>query len=400
MEKEFFHEAVAALVARGVIGDDPIIRSRAMLTLRALRWRARDTSKGSPMISRARGALLGLACGDALGTTLEFTHPIGMPKYPTLATGPLTEIQGGGPFRVEPGQVTDDTMMACALAASLAAGQGAALNPKDVAERYAEWQRHTFDIGGQTSGSIRAFVRHQNPLTCGEGYWDQGGRRAAGNGSLMRTAPIGVFFADEDAMRLEASILDSAITHFDPKCLLACAAYNAAVAAGVRGERRKHGASPGTMFGAADRELDRARSFCWDRWPCWRNEIDNAYGALLDDLSHALDRDPNLYGKEVNLLSTQGYVRVAFRLSFWYLMNGSSFRESLIDVVNRGGDSDTNGAIVGGLLGAYYGEWSIPESWREKVLGALQNQAPGPLRDTYHPKVLLAMLDLKGPDVL
>src|SRR5689334_22985960 len=105
------------------------------------------------MGDRARGCVLGLAVGDALGTTHEFER-LQAPAFPALATGPLRTITGGGPFGVERGQVTDDTQLACCLASSLlATGR---LDPEDLGARYLEWKRHAFDIGQQTALSLRA----------------------------------------------------------------------------------------------------------------------------------------------------------------------------------------------------------------------------------------------------
>jgi ADP-ribosylglycohydrolase len=88
----------------------------------------------------------------------------------------------------------------------------------------------------------------------------------------------------------------------------------------------------------------------------------------------------------------QGFVRVAFRLAFWELVHAGSFEAGLIDVVNRGGDADTNGAVTGALLGSLYGEAHIPSTWRARVLDALQDEPPSPLRDTYHPRRLLDLI--------
>lgn len=152
---------------------------------------------------RARGALLGLAVGDALGTTLEFSHP-GAPPFPALATGPQTEVTGGGPFRVIPGQVTDDTQMAVCLADSLlAVGR---LDAREVASRYIAWSGYAFDIGRQTKAALRTARRQSDPRDAGKAVWIDGDRNLAGNGSLMRTAPIGVFFCLAEKERVCASL--------------------------------------------------------------------------------------------------------------------------------------------------------------------------------------------------
>ena len=316
--------------------------------------------------ARARGALLGLAVGDALGTTLEF-EVIDAPPHPALADGPLTDIVGGGPFGLAPGQVTDDTQMASCLSDSL--NRLGRFDVDDVASRYVEWRRHAFDIGAQTRAALTAIENGSDPRTAGEAIWRARSQNAAGNGSLMRTAPIGVFFArDPDALR-RAAREDSAITHFDPRCQEACVAFNAAIAAAIRGTNEEIAVA---MWNAARAEISR--------------------DDLASDLDAAGADDSQLYGPELDLRQHQGFVRVAFRLAFWALRHARSFEEALLDVVNRGGDADTNGAIAGALLGAAYGEGAIPLRWRTAVLDALQDGPATPLRDQYHPRRLLDLL--------
>jgi ADP-ribosyl-[dinitrogen reductase] hydrolase len=132
-------------------------------------------------IQRSRGCLLGLAVGDALGTTLEF-------KPPGTFT-PITDMLGGGPFNLKPGQWTDDTSLALCLAESLIECRG--FNPKDQMERYVRWWKEghlsstgtCFDIGNTTRAALSAFLKTGNPMS---GPTDA---YSAGNGSLMRLAP-------------------------------------------------------------------------------------------------------------------------------------------------------------------------------------------------------------------
>jgi len=338
-----------------------------------------------PPIGRARGALLGLAVGDALGTTHEFAA-LAAPPFPRLATGPLTDIVGGGPFGLIAGQVTDDTQMACCLAASLR--ERGTYDPIDAAKRYLAWSRHAFDIGTLTSASLSLLGHVGIPADAGRRAWQQMGRDSAGNGSLMRTAPIGVFYATREALRREASLADSAITHFDPRCRIACAAFNAAIALAVA-ER----ASAPLLADAALREVASSAALLRERHLDLRHEVDQAEGALLLDLEAARRDDPELYGPSLHMQREAGFVRVGFRLAFWEALHAPTFSAGLIDVANRGGDADTNCAIAGALLGALHGEESIPCSWRDRVLSALQDGAPHPLRDAYHPKELLRLLD-------
>lgn len=179
---------------------------------------------------RSRGALLGLAVGDALGATHEFQR-LNAPPFPQLCDGLLRDMKGGGPFHLKPGQVTDDTQMATCLAASLRDLRK--FDPEDVAKRYVAWRAAAFDVGGLT-GAVLDLIKARQPVaTAARDYWIRTGKKSAGNGSLMRTAPIGVFFAKDDQARARASLEDSAITHWDPRCQLACAALNGAIAKAI-----------------------------------------------------------------------------------------------------------------------------------------------------------------------
>jgi ADP-ribosylglycohydrolase len=273
-------------------------------------------------------------------------------------------MAGGGPFSIEPGQVTDDTQMASCLAASLR--EHGAFVVDDVARRYVRWLEDAFDVGSQTAASLKLIARGEDPRSAGEVVWERRGRDAAGNGSLMRAAPIGVFFAeDRDALR-RAAREDAAITHFDPRCQEAGVAFNAAIATAL-----STAAGPESVWEAARAEVSRAD--------------------LASDLEAARSDDPGLYSDSLHLHRHQGFVRVAFRLAFWELLHAPSFEAGLVDVVNRGGDADTNGAISGALLGAVHGEDAIPSAWARAVLGALQDGPPSGLRDTYHPRVLMRL---------
>jgi ADP-ribosylglycohydrolase len=351
-----------------------------------LRERALDEGLPSLARDRARGALLGLAVGDALGTTLEFTKP-DAPRFPTLARGPHRECSGGGPFHVAPGQVTDDTQMACALAASLA--DRGALDLEDVARRYVEWEKHAFDIGNQTRSALARLRAGDAARVAGVRVWldSSPDRRPAGNGSLMRTAPIGVRFAGDPDQAARAGATESLTTHFDPRCRLACAAFDAVVATAI--------AAPSSIdaFDVAARALDLVASELAETEPEHADLVAEARGALHRGLEAARRDDPDLYGPELHLHRTQGFVRVAFRLAFWELSHAPSFESALVDVVNRGGDADTNGAITGALLGAVHGVSVIPERWTRAVLGALEDAPPGPLRDAFHPRTLVALAE-------
>ena len=339
---------------------------------------------------RSRGALLGLAVGDAFGATNEFRKLAAEP-FPKLNDGPLVEIVGGGPHKVKPGQVTDDTQMACCLAESLR--ELRRLDEDDVAKKYLRWREHAFDIGVQTLAVLTRRVEEWVPVNVGKRHWLENGRAAAGNGSLMRTAPIGVFFSDDRAALIDASFRESAITHFDPRCQLACAVFNGTIAAAIRGPESLKKEQLLTDTRSA---LNAAATELAQRQPDFIREVQDASENLNEDLAFALKDDPELYGPDLHMLAQEGFVRVAFRLAYWELFHAPSLQAALIDVVNRGGDSDTNAAICGALLGAVYGEGGIPARWRETVLEAL-SYTRGPLADRYHPRQLLTLVGL-SPD--
>jgi len=338
------------------------------------------------MNDRAKGAVLGLAVGDALGTTYEF-EAIEQRAYPELATGPATDVVGGGPFDVAPGAITDDTQMAVCLGRSLA--ERGRLDVADVARRYVAWTDEAFDIGNQTRDALLRIATGTPPEEAGLATWRQSGRRAAGNGSLMRTAPIAVaLHADENEV-IDAALSDSMITHADPRCALACAAFNSAIAAAIR--------SPiggVAMLEVARRSMGAVRyAHLWATIePVELGSIAAAVEDLTRDLDAAAADDPRLYTPELHIHRTAGFVRVAFRLAFWHCVHTPSWRDALVDVASRGGDADTNAAITGALLGARDGASAIPAAWVERVLGATQ-QGSAAWADAHHPRHFLALAE-------
>ena len=309
------------------------------------------------MNAKRCGALLGLAIGDALGVPHE-GEILTAPPFPELASAPLKGMVGGGPLELKAGQVTDDTHMACCLYSSLTSiGH---FDAHDVAARYVEWSKVTFDIGMQTYSALALVANDVSPLAAGMYVWLKAGKVPAANGSLMRTAPIGVLFAGSDHERRVAALNDSAITHFDPRCRLACAAYDAAIAAAVNGT-----SDAKTLWQAALDEVALASEVISAQYE--PGDLAVAVSAVRTDLLAATEDDPDLYGPEVHLHKHQGFVRVAFRLAFWELLHRPTFRDAVLDAANRGGDADTNAAIVGALVGSRVGVDAIPAEWRTAV---------------------------------
>lgn len=326
---------------------------------------------------RRRGALLGLAIGDALGATTEFDTP-GPLAWVPLLTGPHRQVTGGGRHAVRPGMVTDDTQMACCLAGSITACTG--YDPADAARRYVAWVDRSFAAGAQTIAVLRCLAHGGDPLTTGLDVWRETGRQAAANGSLMRAAPIGALIPDEHARR-RASLTDSAITHADPRCTLACACFNSAIAAGISGADAK------AMHEVASTEMPLAAELAEEIWPDESRAIAAATSDLAADLAAAAADEPGFDSWLAIDGRALGFVRVAFRLAFWELLHAPDPKAALIDVVNRGGDADTNAAITGALLGACHGVAAFPRAWVRAVLTC---PAPSPWHPggEFHPAML------------
>jgi ADP-ribosyl-[dinitrogen reductase] hydrolase len=186
----------------------------------------------STRIERYRGALLGLAVGDALGTTVEFKRPY------TFA--PVKDMVGGGYYNLEPGQWTDDTSMALCLAESLIECNGH--NPRDQMERYVRWWRHghhsstgrCFDIGKTVHQALSAFEQTGNPISGPTHEW------SAGNGSLMRLAPVPMFFAANDTADPVAMCAASSVTtHGAPVAIDACRYFGALLVGALNGASKE-----------------------------------------------------------------------------------------------------------------------------------------------------------------
>jgi ADP-ribosylglycohydrolase len=334
---------------------------------------------------RARGALLGMAVGDALGTTQEFAR-LEQPAYPALATGPANDVVGKGPFGLEPGMITDDTQMAVCLARTLT--RHGRVDVAELGQRYVAWTEHAFDIGNQTRASLQLIEGGTPARLAGFEVWQRADRRPAGNGSLMRSAPIGVALRGEAL--LDAAIADSMITHADPRCILACCAFDAAIAAYIddQGNADPIAVARAALAAGARRLRETWQAFATpEDLAC----IETAAAALAGDLDAAQASDPQVYGSDLHIDRTSGFVRLAFRLAFWHAVHTKSWRAALVDIASRGGDADTNAAIAGALLGARDGAEAIPVEWELRVLTAM---LPGPAWwiDAHHPRLLFGLL--------
>lgn len=278
-------------------------------------------------LDRYRGCLLGLAAGDALGTTVEFRAP--------GSFAPLTDMIGGGPFHLQAGQWTDDTSMALCLAESLVHCQG--FDAKDQMERYVRWWQdgylssigECFDIGGTTFRALSRFVADAEPLA---GTPDP---EQAGNGSLMRLAPVPMAFARHLALAQAYAELSSCTTHGAATCRDACHFYGGLIS---------------MALGGADKaELLHAtptRAYC--------PEV-----AAVAAGSFLTREPPQIRGS--------GYVVAALEAALWAFARSTDFRHGALLAVNLGDDADTTGAIYGQLAGAHYGISGIPSAWHQRL---------------------------------
>lgn len=284
---------------------------------------------------RYRGALLGLAAGDALGTTLEFSRP--------GAFAPLVDMVGGGPFGLAPGEWTDDTAMALCLAESLVACGG--FDPRDQMRRYLRWWREghlasngrCFDIGNTVADALRRFALRGDPFA---------GRTEAhygGNGSLMRLAPVPLAFAADPARAIHLAGEMSRTTHGAPEPVDACRYFAGLLLGALAGVPKQ------TLLGPRYAPVPGL----WEARPL---------APRIDGVAAGTFRE-----KTPPAIRGTGYVVDALEAALWAFWTTDEFRAGALAAVNLGDDADTTGAIYGQLAGAYYGAAAIPPEWRERL---------------------------------
>ena len=293
---------------------------------------------------RITGALLGLACGDALGAPAEFMSQAQLQSH----WGELTEMVGGRPWA--PGEWTDDTGMALCVA------KGILACPNDPVEEtgrhFLDWGSMAKDVGGTVRAALSAY----------RGDWAAASRstpqaragRAAGNGSLMRTLPVALAYADPAAM-LRTSARLSAMTHWDPQAEVCCALYCLWVRALLE-ERPLHDA--------------------WHlAWEAARAAAD--LGPLAPDTPGPAplpagfwERLAAVEAKSYEQLQPSGYagyVVECLEAAAWCCLNAGTLEEVLVLAVNLGGEADTIAAVAGGIAGAAWGRGALPPRWLEAL---------------------------------
>jgi ADP-ribosyl-[dinitrogen reductase] hydrolase len=279
------------------------------------------------MHDRFRGCLLGLACGDAVGTTVEF-KPRG--TFPTV-----TDMVGGGPFRLKAGEWTDDTSMALCLAASLTECNG--FDPRDQMERYCRWRDEgylssngrCFDIGNTVADALRRYQVTGDPFS---GSTDP---YTAGNGSLMRLAPVPMTYVNNLDRVAHFSAESSRTTHGAREAVDACRLFGVMLALALRGELKT-----AILDGGSGLELA----------PAVQTIAEGSYAR-----------------KTRQEIKGSGYVVQSLEAALWCFYHTESYRDAILEAVNLGDDADTTAAICGQIAGAYYGIESIPADWLSKL---------------------------------
>jgi ADP-ribosyl-[dinitrogen reductase] hydrolase len=284
---------------------------------------------------RFRGALLGLASGDAVGTTVEFE--------PRGSFMPMLDMVGGGPFHLEPGQWTDDTSMALCLAASLLEK---GFDPTDQMDRYCHWycegymssKGRCFDIGTTVRDSLDDFE------ATGEPFSGATHPNSAGNGCIMRLAPVPMYFYPnrEEAIRMSAE--SSRTTHGTAECLEACQLLAAILYEAFSDASKEQVLSPGDVGPFQCEKISAIAG------GTWKEKL-----------------KPQIRGS--------GYVVDCLEAALWCFDQTDSFEAAILTAANLGDDADTTAAVCGQIAGAFYGESGIPPSWLEKLTMAEEIRA-------------------------
>lgn len=281
--------------------------------------------------NRAAGALLGLAVGDALGTTLEFCAP--------GTFRPITDIVGGGPFALAPGEWTDDTSMALCLADSITACGG--MDATDQMRRYLRWYREgylsstgrCFDIGRTTRESLERFERTGDPIAGPTSI------ATAGNGSIMRLAPVAIWSASRDVDGVALCAESSRTTHGALVAVDACRLLGALIIGALRGATK---ADILASHYAPDPGYWRVHPLCPE----------------IDAISLG-----SYQRKSPSEIRGRGYATESLEAALWAFNGAGDFREGCLAAANLGDDADSTAAVFGQIAGAYYGLGGIPVDW-------------------------------------
>lgn len=284
-------------------------------------------SKLEDRLDRARGSLLGLAVGDAIGTTVEF-----MPRGSFI---PMTDMVGGGPFNLVAGGWTDDTSTALCLASSLIEN---GFDLHDQMSRYLLWRDEgyfsstgrCFDIGSTTNGALEAFKRSGNAIA-GSTASD-----CAGNGSIMRLAPILIHYLDMPDLAMQLCEEQSRTTHQAAECLMACRLLGEVLIRALQGKSKDDVLAPSQQV--------------------------LALSVGLQAIAHG-----GYKTKSIDEIKGSGFVVESLESALWCFWKTDNFKDGVLLAANLGDDADTTSAIFGQIAGGFYGETGIPAEWLRKL---------------------------------
>jgi ADP-ribosyl-[dinitrogen reductase] hydrolase len=277
--------------------------------------------------SRYRGAMLGLAVGDAIGTSVEFS--------PRGSFQPLTDMVGGGPFSLQPGQWTDDTSMALCLAESLiSCGK---FDAADQMTRYLNWYKWgyfsstgvCFDIGMTTARALDTYSVTGNPFA------GSTNAATAGNGSLMRLAPIPLFFYPDFDQTIHFAGESSRTTHAAAEAIECCKLMASLLFQILSGKPKE------ALFDPS----------------CYRSPL-----LTISELASV-----SIARKHESVIAGTGYCVRSLEAALWCFLNTDNYPDAVLKAANLGDDADTTAAIAGQLAGAHYGVEGIPDRWLSLV---------------------------------
>ena len=291
------------------------------------------------LLSRAQGCILGQLAGDALGGLVEFeTAATITRKHPSG----VRILEDGGHWNTLGGQPTDDSEMALALARSIVNGKG--YDPEAAAQAYAWWyESRPYDVGGTTATAVSAAAAAMAAGgAAAKSSRDAARQDSQANGALMRVSPLGILGAGAtEGAAGEWARQDALLTHPNIVCQHANRVYAETIAYAIR-----TGAAPERVHQFAREAVERA----------------NSPKSVMDAIINAGSKPPDNYSRQM------GWVLIALQNAFWQLLHAETMEEGIVSTVMAGGDTDTNAAIAGALLGAVYGRNGVPLQWLDRVL--------------------------------
>lgn len=288
---------------------------------------------------RVRGVIFGNAVGDALGRATEFMSKLEVKETYPKGVRTYADIDMTNRFRAiwKRGEWTDDTNQMLCIMDSLI--ENKAVVPHDIAKRFLRWAAEDGrGMGGTTRRVFSQPMFTIDPHKAAEDVWIKSGKQFAPNGGVMRTSILGVWdYTDADQIVKNAEMACK-VTHFDPRCVASCVAVCLAIAQMLNGEDDPVKASSTAAYIAArfDSGIERVVELA---------EKGSIYDLLLDE-----------EGKI-------GYTYKTAHAGFWEFIQAENFHDGIIEIINEGGDADTNGAVAGAMLGARFGFSSIPIGW-------------------------------------